>query len=70
MKGQTMLTIESPRELIEAEVERLIGLLDQMDGDPDLEALEVDEDGDPGEHDARRFPSTPAGSLGHEFFTA
>lgn len=65
-----MLTIESRRALIEAEIERLIGLLDQMDGDPDLEASEADEDGDPCEHDARRFARVPPGALGHEFFTA
>lgn len=46
----------NPRTLIEAEIERLIGLLDAMDGDPDLEPeldggcdpdLEPDSDGEP-----------------------
>ena len=31
------LTIKSPRAAIESEIERLIGLLDAIDGDPDLE---------------------------------
>lgn len=65
-----MLTIESPRELIEAEIERLIGLLDTMDGDCDLEAVEADEDCDPGEQDYRLAPRVAVDSIGHEFFVA
>ena len=65
-----MLTIESPRELIEAEIERLIGILDMMDGDPDLEAAEPAEDCDPGEYDYRCAPCVPSGSLDHEEIVA
>jgi hypothetical protein len=37
------------RETIEAEIERLIGLLDQVDGDPDFESSGDDEDDGTGE---------------------
>lgn len=65
-----MLTIQSPREMIEAEIERLIGFLDVMDGEPDLEASELIEDDDPGEDCGRRLRRALPDAGGHEFFAA
>lgn len=45
------LLSDDPRELIANEIERLIALLDSLDGDPDLEANGDELDGTAGEDD-------------------
>lgn len=47
---------QNQRQFIEAEIERLIGLLDRMDGDPDFEPDPIEDDGldEPRDYDWRK----------------
>jgi hypothetical protein len=48
------------RQRIEAEIERLIGMLDALDGDPDLEPEPLEEQHDIEDVAIEWFPKAPA----------